>query len=1172
MPKIKKTMDGNEAAAYASYAFTEVAAIYPITPSSPMAEAIDRWSATGRKNIFGQEVSLIEMQSEAGAIAALHGALEAGSLATSYTSSQGLMLMIPTMYRIAGQLKPCVIHVASRTVGTHAVSIFAENSDVMACRQTGFALLASSSVQECMDLGAVAHLSAIKGHVPFMHFFDGFRTSHEIQKIDLLDYDDLKGLVDYEELRKFRQSALNPEHPVLRTTGQNTDTYFQSREAVNPYYNALPEVVEYNMNQINRLTGKNYQLYEYYGDDDAENIIITLGSVCGTIREVIDHLQRKGEKAGLLEIHLYRPFAVEKFLSKIPPTVKKITVLNRTKEPGAVGEPLYEDVCSAYANRLNIPEIYNCRFGLAGKDTTPAQIVAVYANMKEEIPKTYFTLGIDDDLSHISLSVGPSVDTATHNTTSCKFWGLGSDGTVGANKNTIKIIGDHTDMFVQAYFEYDGKKSGGVTRSHLRFGHSPIQSAYLVSLADFVACHNQSYIEKYDITKDIKDGGSLLLSCSWKEEELGKHLPAHIKREIAEKHINLYIIDAVSIAGRLGLGNRTNTVLQSAFFYISNIIKIDDAKTYMKEAIRKTYGKKGENVVQMNCAAVDAGIEELVKVRIPASWAEKCVEEEEKNQEDSNLPVFISRILNPVNLMKGDDIPVSAFADSADGTVPAGTSIYEKRFIAPRVPHWKMENCIQCNQCSFVCPHAAIRPVLLNVNEKNEAPESFLTITASGRDKMMAFRIQIDPADCQGCGSCVEVCPAKIKALVMSPVEEEASEQENWNYAMTVSEKKLTPINVKNSQFRQPLLEFPGACGGCGETPYAKLITQLFGDRMYIAAATGCNQVWATSFPSFPYSKNKEGKGPAVGGSLFENNAEFGLGIYLAEQQQRKRLKDAVSSLMETTYNEKLKALCSSWLENAEDPVLSAEKGKELIDACKNDSSCNSVYITEAADHLSKKSVWIFGGDGWAYDIGFGGLDHVLASGANVNIFVFDTEVYSNTGGQASKATPTGAVAQFASAGKKTRKKDLGKMAMGYENVYVAQVAMGADKNQLIKVLLEAESFNGPSLIIGYAPCINHGLRCGMNHVQEEMKKAVDVGYWQLYHYDPRLKKEGKNPFILDSKEPVGDFGEFLKGEVRYFALERTFPDTAAALYAKCENDAKERYESYKTMAKETGK
>ena len=1172
MPKIKKTMDGNEAAAYASYAFTEVAAIYPITPSSPMAEAIDRWSATGRKNIFGQEVSLIEMQSEAGAIAALHGALEAGSLATSYTSSQGLMLMIPTMYRIAGQLKPCVIHVASRTVGTHAVSIFAENSDVMACRQTGFALLASSSVQECMDLGAVAHLSAIKGHVPFMHFFDGFRTSHEIQKIDLLDYDDLKGLVDYEELRKFRQSALNPEHPVLRTTGQNTDTYFQSREAVNPYYNALPEVVEYNMNQINRLTGKNYQLYEYYGNDDAENIIITLGSVCGTIREVIDHLQRKGEKAGLLEIHLYRPFAVEKFLSKIPPTVKKITVLNRTKEPGAVGEPLYEDVCSAYANRLNIPEIYNCRFGLAGKDTTPAQIVAVYANMKEEIPKTYFTLGIDDDLSHISLSVGPSVDTATHNTTSCKFWGLGSDGTVGANKNTIKIIGDHTDMFVQAYFEYDGKKSGGVTRSHLRFGHSPIQSAYLVSLADFVACHNQSYIEKYDITKDIKDGGSLLLSCSWKEEELGKHLPAHIKREIAEKHINLYIIDAVSIAGRLGLGNRTNTVLQSAFFYISNIIKIDDAKTYMKEAIRKTYGKKGENVVQMNCAAVDAGIEELVKVRIPASWAEKCVEEEKKNQEDSNLPVFISRILNPVNLMKGDDIPVSAFADSADGTVPAGTSIYEKRFIAPRVPHWKMENCIQCNQCSFVCPHAAIRPVLLNVNEKNEAPESFLTITASGRDKMMAFRIQIDPADCQGCGSCVEVCPAKIKALVMSPVEEEASEQENWNYAMTVSEKKLTPINVKNSQFRQPLLEFPGACGGCGETPYAKLITQLFGDRMYIAAATGCNQVWATSFPSFPYSKNKEGKGPAVGGSLFENNAEFGLGIYLAEQQQRKRLKDAVSSLMETTYNEKLKVLCSSWLENAEDPVLSAEKGKELIDACKNDSSCNSVYITEAADYLSKKSVWIFGGDGWAYDIGFGGLDHVLASGANVNIFVFDTEVYSNTGGQASKATPTGAVAQFASAGKKTRKKDLGKMAMGYENVYVAQVAMGADKNQLIKVLLEAESFNGPSLIIGYAPCINHGLRCGMNHVQEEMKKAVDVGYWQLYHYDPRLKKEGKNPFILDSKEPVGDFGEFLKGEVRYFALERTFPDTAAALYAKCENDAKERYESYKTMAKETGK
>ncbi len=1170
MSQIKKTMDGNEAAAYASYAFTEVAAIYPITPSSPMAEAIDRWAATGKKNIFNQEVSLVEMQSEAGAIAALHGALDAGSLATSYTSSQGLMLMIPTMYRIAGQLKPCVIHVASRTVGTHAVSIFAENSDVMACRQTGFALLASSSVQECMDLSAVAHLSAIKGHVPFMHFFDGFRTSHEIQKIDLLDYEDLKGVVDYEELEKFRKSALNPEHPILRTTGQNTDTYFQSREAVNPYYNALPEVVEYNMNQINRLTGRNYQLYEYYGDEDAENIIITLGSVCGTVREVIDYLRRKGEKAGLLEIHLYRPFAVEKLLSKIPSTIKKITVLNRTKEPGAVGEPLYEDVCSAYANRENTPAIYNCRFGLAGKDTTPAQIVAVYDNMKSVNPKTYFTLGISDDLTHISLPVGPSVDTAAHNTTSCKFWGLGSDGTVGANKNTIKIIGDHTDMFVQAYFEYDGKKSGGVTRSHLRFGHSPIQSAYLVSLADFVACHNQSYIEKYDITKDLKDGGSLLLSCSWKEDELDSHLPSHMKKEIAEKHIALYIINAVSIAGRLGLGNRTNTVLQAAFFYISSIIPIEDAKTYMKDAIRKTYGKKGENVVQMNCSAVDAGIEELVRVNVPSSWAEEHVENNEK--EGDNLPVFISRILNPVNSMKGDDIPVSAFADSADGTVPAGTSVYEKRFIAPKVPHWNMENCIQCNQCSFVCPHAAIRPVLLDEDEKKNAPESFLAVTATGREKSKAFRIQVDPADCQGCGSCVEVCPANVKALVMSPLEKEVSEQKNWDYAMTLKEKKLSPLNVKNSQFRQPLLEFPGACGGCGETPYAKLITQLFGDRMYIAAATGCNQVWATSFPSFPYSTNKEGKGPAVGGSLFENNAEFGLGIYLAEQQQRRRLKNAVSSLMETTEDEKMKTLCSSWLENADDPALSAEKGKELLQACKGDSSADSIYVTKAADHLSKKSVWIFGGDGWAYDIGFGGLDHVLASGANVNIFVFDTEVYSNTGGQASKATPAGAVAQFASAGKKTRKKDLGKMAMGYENVYVAQVAMGADKNQLVKVLLEAEAFNGPSLIIGYAPCINHGLRCGMNHVQEEMKKAVDVGYWQLYHYDPRLKAEGKNPFVLDSREPSGDFREFLKGEVRYFALERTFPDTAAALYEKCEKDAKERYESYRVLASETGK
>lgn len=1165
MSKVMKTMDGNEAAAYASYAFTEVAAIYPITPSSPMAEAVDRWSAIGKKNVFDQRVSLVEMQSEAGAIAAIHGALDAGVLASSYTSSQGLMLMIPTMFRIAGQLKPCVIHVASRTVGTHAVSIFAENSDVMACRQTGFALLASASVQECMDLGAVAHLAAIKGHVPFMHFFDGFRTSHEIQKIECLDYEDLKGLVDYQELEKFRKSALNPQYPVLRTTGQNPDTYFQSREACNPYYIALPDTVQFCMNQIKELTGREYHLFEYYGARDAERLIVTMGSVCGTIREVIDYLTKQGEKIALLQVRLYRPFAVERFLELIPDTVKAIAVLNRTKEPGAVGEPLYEDVCAAFANQEHVPVITNCRFGLASKDTTPAQIVAVYENLRKRDPKTSYTVGICDDVTHLSLEVGEAIDTLPPNTTSCKFWGLGSDGTVGANKNTIKIIGDHTDLHVQAYFEYDGKKSGGVTRSHLRFGHTPIQAEYLVSQADFVACHNPAYIEKYDMLGDLKVGGSMLISCSWSPDELSRQLPAAFRRQAAEKKIRLYVIDAGRIADELGLGSRTNTVLQASFFYISGIIPIEEAKKFMKDAITKTYGKKGEDIVRMNCAAVDAGIERLVQVEIPESWLD--AEKEVKKDSWEELPAFVQNILIPVNAMKGDDIPVSAFADSADGTVPQGTSAYEKRFIAGKVPHWYSDKCVQCNQCAFVCPHGAIRPILLNKREQAAAPKSFEMIAATGKDSQMKFRIQVDPADCQGCKSCVEVCPAKEKALSMEPMEQERKEQENWDYAVTVDEKKQVPVNVKNSQFCQPLLEFSGACAGCGETPYAKLITQLFGDHMYIAAATGCNQVWSTSFPSFPYCKNKDGHGPAVGGSLFENNAEFGLGIHLAVTQQRNRLKDMVSSLEEKADREELRVACRAWLDTFEDAEKSRSTGKALTELCKNSSLKEADFVCRNAEHLNRKSTWIFGGDGWAYDIGYGGLDHVLASGADVNIFVFDTEVYSNTGGQASKATPAGAVAQFASAGKRTRKKDLGRMAMNYENVYVAQVAMGADKNQLVKVLMEAEAFHGPSLIIAYAPCINHGLRCGMHLVQNEMKKAVEAGYWHLYHYNPDRIAQGKNPFVLDSKEPTGNFREFLRGEVRYYSLERTFPETAKALYEKCEKDAKERYEGYRRLA-----
>lgn len=1180
MAVMKKTMDGNEAAAYSAYAFTEVAAIYPITPSSPMAELTDKWAASGKKNIFGRPVKLVEMQSECGAISAVHGALDTGSLAASYTASQGLMLMIPTMYRIAGQLKPGVIHVASRNVATHAITINAEQSDVMACRQTGFALLASGNVQEAMDLGAVAHLAAIKGHIPFLHFFDGFRTSHEIQKVDCLDYEDLAKLVDYEELKKFRENALNPEHPVLRTTGQYSDTYFQSREACNPYYNALPDIVNGYMEKINALTGRDYKPFNYYGAPDAAHVIVVMGSAAGCIQETIDHLSAKGEKAGLLEVHLYRPFSAKYFLSQLPGTTERITVLDRTKEPGAAGEPLYEDVCSVILESGRKIQVYAGRFGLATKDFTPAQVIAVYDNMKKEEPKNHFTVGINDDVTFCSLPVGPEVSASPKGTVSCKFWGLGSDGTVGANKNTIKIIGDHTDMYVQAYFEYDGKKSGGVTRSHLRFGKEPIRSTYLVNHADFVACHNKSYLDKYDILAEAREGASVLLACGWKGEELEEHLTPAFKKAAAEKKIRLYTIDTVAIAEKLGLGSRTNTILQAAFFKITGIIPIGQAVEYMKAAILKSYGKKGEKVVSMNYAAVDAGVEQVTEVKVPAAWADIEVP---KERVDESLPEWIRKIQIPVNRMKGDQIPVSDFSDLPDGTMPNGTSRYEKRGIAVNVPIWDSEKCIQCNQCSYVCPHAAIRPFLATKEEAERAPEGFAAVPARGKGlEGYRYRIQTAVLDCTGCGSCVSVCPAPQKAIAMKPLDEHRGEEESWEYALGLSEKKnpLGVNTVKGSQFEQPLLEFPGACPGCGETPYAKLITQLFGDHMYVATATGCSQVWATSFPSFPYTSNRQGRGPAVGGSLFENNAEYGMGMWLSMTQHRERLMEQARILAEGCPDETVRSAAKAWIAGYDSCAASKEAGERLAEALerwlgekkaepevKEPAGKAAKAVLSAKDHLAKKSVWMFGGDGWAYDIGYGGLDHVISTGANVNILVFDTEIYSNTGGQASKATPTGAVAQFAAAGKRTKKKDLGMMAMTYENVYVAQVAMGANQSQFLKAALEAEAYNGPSILIAYAPCISHGLRCGMGQVQNEIKRAVEAGYWQLYRYNPDLKKAGKNPFILDSKAPTGDFREFLRGEVRFSSLERTFPEAADALFERTEAEAKARYERYKELA-----
>ena len=1164
-----KTMDGNTAAAYISYAFTEVAAIYPITPSSPMAEHVDEWVAQGKKNIFNQPVKVMEMQSEGGAAGAVHGSLQSGALTTTYTASQGLLLMIPNMYKIAGELLPGVFHVSARALATHALSIFGDHQDVMAARQTGCALLASSNVQEVMDLSAISHLTAIKGRIPFINFFDGFRTSHEVQKIEVLEYDDLAKMLDKKALKAFRDRALSPEHPVLRGTAQNPDIYFQGKEASNRFYDAIPEMVENYMGEISKLTGREYHLFNYYGAKDADRIIIAMGSVCDAIEETIDYLTKKGEKVGLLNVHLYRPFSLKHFFEQIPKTVKKIAVLDRTKEPGSIGEPLFLDVKNAFYDAEERPMIIGGRYGLGSKDTTPGQMLAVFNNLKSEKPKNNFTVGIVDDVTHTSLVVDKEIDTTTEGTKQCKFWGLGSDGTVGANKSAIKIIGDHTDMYAQAYFSYDSKKSGGITVSHLRFGKKPIKSPYLINSADFVACHNQSYVDKYDVLTGLKDGGSFLLNCIWDKDDVEKHLPAAMKKYMAHHNINFYTINAVKIAQEIGLGGRINMIMQSAFFKIANIIPVEEAVKHLKDSVVSSYGKKGEKIVKMNQDAIDKGVESISKIEVPAHWKDaKCNDEGNKN-----VPDFIKNILEPMNRQEGDKLPVSAFLDIEDGTFPVGTAAYEKRGIAVNVPEWQIDKCIQCNQCSYVCPHAVIRPFLANDEEVKNAPEGFETKKASGGKSFEGhnFRIDISVLDCTGCGNCAQVCPAPEKALIMKPIETQMKETELWDYAITLAPKK-NPMNnetVKGSQFEQPLLEFHGACAGCGETPYAKLVTQLYGDRMMISNATGCSSIWGGSAPSTPYCTNSQGQGPAWANSLFEDNAEFGMGMHLGTQTMREKIAQLAKEAQETNASEELKAALMSWKESMNDGKASKETSAKLMPLLEGEKDCNLTIaeIYEKKDFLVKRSQWIFGGDGWAYDIGYGGLDHILASGEDVNVLVFDTEVYSNTGGQSSKSTPTAAIAKFAAGGKETKKKDLGMMAMSYGYVYVAQIAMGADKNQTIKAITEAEKYHGPSLIIAYSPCINHGLKVGMGCTQFEAKKAVECGYWALYRFNPELKGEGKNPFILDSKEPTASFKDYLLGEVRYSSLMKVFPEKAELLFAKTEKDAKERLEGYKKLA-----
>ena len=1169
-----KTMDGNTAAAHVSYAFTEVATIYPITPSSPMPESVDVWAANGRKNVFDREVIVKEMQSEAGAAAAFHGSLAAGALTTTYTASQGLLLMIPNMYKVAGERLPGVFHVAARTVATHALSIYGDHSDVMAARQTGCAMLCSNSVQEVMDLSPVAHASSIKGRLPFVNFFDGFRTSHEIQKINVWDYDTLKEFVDFDAVDEFKNNSLNPERPKFNGTAEK-NIFFQRTVSRNQVYTDMIGIVEDYMNQVNELIGTDYGLFNYYGAADAEHVLVAMGSVNQTIRETIDVLTKDGYKVGLVEVHLYRPFSKEHLIKAIPQTVKKIAVLDRTKEQGAEGQPLYLDVKSAYYGVDNAPEIFGGIYGLSSKDTVPGDIKAAFDNLIKEDTKDNFTLAITDDVTNTSLE-REDFKVRQEGTTRCKFWGFGSDGTVGANKQAIKIIGDNTDMYAQGYFDYDSKKSGGLTVSHLRFGKNPIQSTYLLDEADFMSCSKQAYVNQYDLLAGLKDGGTFLLNCVWDKDELDSHLPAKMKRYFAEHNIDFYIIDASHIAQEIGLGSRTNMIMQAAFFNLSKVLPIDEAVGYLKDSIVKSYGHKGDDIVNMNYAAVDAGLNAATKVEVPASWAD--AKDPEKSEVE--MSEFVKTILKPMIEQKEDDIPVSAFTklNLENGEFPSGTTQVEKRGIALNVPEWQLDNCIQCNQCSFVCPHAVIRPFLVTEDEKANAPEGFETKKAIGKGmEEYEFRIQVSPLDCTGCGNCADICPAPEKALLMKPFEEQVENQkDNWTYAheeVGYKEDVMDDMTLKGSQFKQPLLEFSGACAGCGETPYAKLVTQLFGDRMYIANATGCSSIWGASAPAMSYTINQEsGKGPAWGNSLFEDAAEYGYGIKLAAESNMLLLERRMNAFLDLNLETPLNDAFKAWLEGKDDVNASKEATAKILNLQEENVDNEEAKallkdIYNLKDYMIKKSLWIFGGDGWSYDIGFGGVDHVLASGENVNILVFDTEVYSNTGGQSSKATPLSAVAQFAASGKKVRKKDLGLMMTTYGYIYVAQVAMGANKNQTIKAIKEAESYDGPSLIICYAPCINHGIRMGMGKSQYREKQAVESGYWHLWRFDPRLEEEGKNPFQLDSKEPSESFQEFIQGEVRYSSLKRSFPESADELYAEAEKAAKERYEKYKRLA-----
>lgn len=1167
MPRVKKTMDGNTAAAHASYAFTEVAAIYPITPSSPMAEITDTWSADGLKNMFGDEVSVIELQSEGGAAGAVHGSLNAGALTTTYTASQGLLLMIPNMYKMAGELLPSVINVSARTVASHALSIFGDHSDIYACRQTGYAMLGESNPQEVMDLTPVAHLAALKSRVPFVNFFDGFRTSHELQKIETWDFDELAEMMDQEALAEFRARALNPEHPTMRGSHQNGDIFFQHREASNSYYNAVPAIVEEYMGKVNAKLGTDYGLFNYYGAPDADRVIIAMGSFCDVTEEVIDYLTAAGEKVGLIKVRLYRPFSAEHLIKAIPASVKKIAVMDRTKEPGALGEPLYMDVMTALAGKTDAT-IVGGRYGLSSKDTPPSSVFAVYENLEADQPKNGFTVGIVDDVTHLSLPERKDcADTAPKGTISCKFYGLGGDGTVGANKNSIKIIGDHTEKYVQAYFQYDSKKTGGVTISHLRFGDQVIKAPYYVSKADFVACHVPAYIVKgFQMVKDVKPGGKFLINCQWTPEELSEHLDAKSKKYIAENNIEVYLINAIDMAREIGMGKRTNTILQSAFFALANVLPIDDAVKFMKDAAHKSYSAKGDAIVNANYAAIDAGVDAVVKLEIPADWKNATeAAKEEDSHGGAKLQKMVKTIMEPVNLNDGDSIPVSAFVDYADGTFEQGASAFEKRGVAVEVPEWDPSKCIQCNQCSYVCPHATIRPFALDEKDLANAPKNIKTAPMKGKDLgHLQFIQAVSPLDCMGCGVCAQVCPAPGKALVMKPQESQLEIQESFDYCVANVGKKdgmMAETTVKGSQFNQPLLEFSGSCAGCAETAYARLVTQLYGNRMYISNATGCSSIWGGPAATSPYTVNKKGQGPAWANSLFEDNAENGYGMYLGQKAIRNRLKRQTKELLNVAgCSSDIKDAAQNWLDTFDDGKANEAATEAYIAAMESANFPAAANILASKAYLSKKSVWIFGGDGWAYDIGYGGLDHVLASGDDVNVFVFDTEVYSNTGGQASKASQIGQVAQFAAAGKNIGKKSLAEMAMAYGYVYVAQIAMGADQNQTIKAITEAESYPGPSLIIGYSPCEMHGIKGGMVNCQSEMKKAVQAGYWHNFRFDPRRKSAGQNPFVLDSKEPTGDYLEFINNETRYTRLKITFPDRAEELFPEAVDKSKDRY------------